>query len=362
MIYYMIKNNFKLMFRYTWSIAIMILGPILVIAVLASAFSGLMKSYENIDEFKVGYQLEQGSVFADAIELIKDAAKDNGILFYEYSEGNPEEILEQNDLAAFVAFTKKDYTLYRSTEYKIQGYTLDYFLNRVMQESVNATMQQQGNLESVDIVLPTKKIDFMPAINSTDYYGIIYIVYFAWCGFVCASGVLGSERKHRINRKYQVSNLTETQLYFGRLIPIALTTIAGIGFAAIVSSLMYDIHWGKPVLSALIMIVGILAASAYGLMIYSIFNNVVTTIITLFFTVWFMGFVGGSFETYLFSPLPQALKETSPIYHINRALVELSCMGHSDYVANAFLYATAVIVGCSAIAIVVANLRRRVNA
>ena len=41
MIRYLIKNNFKLMFRNTWSVVVMLLGPILVIAVLSSAFSEL---------------------------------------------------------------------------------------------------------------------------------------------------------------------------------------------------------------------------------------------------------------------------------------------------------------------------------
>ena len=46
------------MFRSTWSIVLMLLGPIMVIAVLSSAFSALMKSYEGVDEFSVGYRVQ----------------------------------------------------------------------------------------------------------------------------------------------------------------------------------------------------------------------------------------------------------------------------------------------------------------
>ena len=53
---YLIKNNFKLMFRNTWSIVVMVMGPILVIAILSSAFSELMKSYDGVEEFMVGYR------------------------------------------------------------------------------------------------------------------------------------------------------------------------------------------------------------------------------------------------------------------------------------------------------------------
>ena len=61
MIRYLIKNNFKLMFRNTWSVVVMLLGPVLVIAVLSSAFSELMKSYKGVGEFVVGYQDAGGS-------------------------------------------------------------------------------------------------------------------------------------------------------------------------------------------------------------------------------------------------------------------------------------------------------------
>ena len=87
MIRYLIKNNFKLMFRNTWSVAVMLLGPILVIAVLSSAFSELMKSYEGVDEFTVGYRMKEAAEDHVMIESAKAAGEDAGILFYEYPEG-----------------------------------------------------------------------------------------------------------------------------------------------------------------------------------------------------------------------------------------------------------------------------------
>ena len=94
MIRYLIKNNFKLMFRSTWSIVVMVLGPILVIAVLSSAFSALMKSYEGVDEFSVGYRVQ--NVEEAMIEATKLAGEEAGILFYEYTEGEIEDIMANN--------------------------------------------------------------------------------------------------------------------------------------------------------------------------------------------------------------------------------------------------------------------------
>lgn len=60
MIRYLIKNNFKLMLRNKWTLAVMVLGPIMVIAILSSAFGDLLKSYEGVDEFKTGTEWKKG--------------------------------------------------------------------------------------------------------------------------------------------------------------------------------------------------------------------------------------------------------------------------------------------------------------
>ena len=132
----------------------------------------------------------------------------------------------------------------------------------------------------------------------------------------------------------------------GSIITMALTWV------------LYGVHWGKPVLSAAILILSTCAASAFGLMVYSIFNNVVATIMVVFTFVWFAGFYGGAFESYMFSSHPQRLKNMSPLYHINRALTELSCMGHSDYISRATIFCLGIITVCSIIAIIATSLRK----
>lgn len=355
MIRYLIKNNFKLMFRNTWSIVVMLLGPILVIAVLSSAFSELMKSYEGVDEFAVGYRIQE-TADDGAFEAAKPAGKKAGILFYEYPEGEIEDIMEKNDLAGFVEFTGDDYVIYKSADYEVEGITLEYFMNKMMNAGIDASLQVQNQEE---IVLPSEELEFMPAVNARDYYGIAYIVYFCWCGMICATGVLSSEKKYGIVRRFRVSNISGLKNYLGKFIPIILTVSVGMGIATICTIFLYDIHWGNPVLSILIVFMMILAGTALGMMLYNISDSLVITIILQFTIVWFMGFFGGSFETYMFSSMPDILKALSPIYHGNRALVELSCMGRSDYVASAVWYSLAVTGVCSAIAIIADSIRKR---
>lgn len=354
MIRYLIKNNFKLMFRNTWSVAVMLLGPILVIAVLSSAFSELMKSYEGVDEFTVGYRIQEAD--NSMIEATKIAGEEAGILFFEYPEGEIKDVMEKNELSGFVEFAEDKYTVYTSADYEVEGITLEYFMNKVMNEGLNASLQIK---EQAKIVLPVEQLKYMPAIDSVDYYGIIYIVYFCWCGMICATGVLSNEKKYGIVRRFQVSNISESQNFFGKFIPIVLTVTGGMAIATIITVLLYDIHWGNPFLSTVIVFLMIVAGTALGMMLYNISDSLVITIILQFTIVWFMGFFGGSFETYMFSSTSDLLKQLSPIYHGNRALVELSCMGESSYVASTVIYSLAITVICSIIAIVAGYVRKR---
>lgn len=359
MIRYMIKNNFKLMCRNKWSLVILLLGPILVIAMLSSAFAELMKSYEGVDAFEVGYRIEKESVFSEYITAMKEAGTENEILFHEYPEGEPKDLIENNGLAGFVEFKETEYVVYESADCEVEGITLEYFLSRIMRENTNASLEMLNGSYESEIQLPVEKLESLPAIDSKDYYGIIYIVYFCWCGLICATGVLSNEKKYGIERKFQVSNLSDLQIYLGKLIPTTMTVVVGMGAAAILTIILFEIHWGNPLLSALIIFLIILSANSYGLMIYQISNNLAITIIVVFTSVWCMGFLGGSFETYMYSAISDTLKQISPIYYENRALVELSCMGHSEYVSSAILSSIVITIVCSVITVFVSSIKRR---
>ena len=125
------------------------------------------------------------------------------------------------------------------------------------------------------------------------------------------------------------------------------------------SIVLLDIHWGNLLMSFSLIILTAMASAAFGLMIYYLCNNLAVTIILLFTSVWFMGFFGGCFETYMFSNWSDAVKNASPIYHVNRALVEYSCMGESTYTVSSILYMLAIMVVCSVIAVIADGIRKR---
>ena len=361
MIRYLIKNNFKLMFRNTWSLVLLLLGPVFVIAMLSSAFSELMKSYEGVEEFAVGYRIEANDGNMDAImETVKSAGDEAGILFFEYPQGDIKDVMEKNKLAGFVELSEDTYVVYKSADYEVEGITLDYFMGRVMSEGLNASLEMMTqNAKQDEIILPMEELQFMPAVSANDYYGIIYIVFFSWCGMICATGVLSNEKKYGIGQRFQVSNISETKNYLGKFVPITITVVVSMGIATIITIVLYDIHWGNPILSMLVVFMMIMAGDALGMMFYHISESLVITIISMCMFVWFMGFLGGSFETYMFSSTADILKQLSPIYHGNRALVELSCMGESKYVVSSVLYSLVITVSCSVIAVLAGYIRKR---
>lgn len=210
----------------------MLLGPVLVIALLSSAFSELMKSYEGVDEFTVGYRIQEAE--SDVLEAVKVAGEEAGIHFYEYPEGEIKDVIGKNELAGFVDFSENTYIIYKSADYVVEGITLEFFMNKVMDALLQLPKQSC-------IKLPVESLEYMPAISARDYYGIAEIVYFCCCGIICATGIFSNEKKYGIARRFQVSHLSETQNYFGKFIPIVLTVSVGMEIDAVITVLLYNI-------------------------------------------------------------------------------------------------------------------------
>ena len=351
MIRYLIKNNFKIMFRNGVNLLIYVIGPIMISAVLASAFSALLESYESAGDFKAGYSIEEGSDIFPYMDALKKVAQENGIYFTEYETGFPKQIIEEDGLGGFVEIKGDSYTVYESADEKVKGATLEYLMTAFFSAIISG--------DTKDIKLRVMHPDHALNVDSTDYYGIIYIAYFGWLSIICAAGLLSSEKKNRITDRLSVSDLSAFKTYLSRLIPLVTSVLIALGISALLNVFLLGVHWGNAALSSLIVFVSILAASAFGLMLFELTQSMVAATFLSFAIVWTMGFIGGSFETYMLSSHSDTLKNLMPIYHENRALVELSSMGQSDYVVSAILYAGVLAIIFSVISVGSAAIKRR---
>ena len=199
MILYLMKNNFKLMMRNKLAIIVLLIGPLLCIAMLSTSFNSLMQSYEAPDKFTVGYR-ETDSFLSGSMDTVKEAGREAGIVFSEYPEGDPSELIANNSLSAFIEFGSSDYRLYKSSDHKPEGAVTEYFLERVMSKSADAVLDTMSPGGKMTSALDVTELEYMPAVNSTDYYGIIYIVFFFFCGMIC-NGRTQQRKKERYREK-----------------------------------------------------------------------------------------------------------------------------------------------------------------
>ncbi len=355
--------------------------PVIVSAVLISAFSDLMENYKERGEMRCGYSIESGSIWETAEEALKISGEQADIDFVRFDAEEPEEMISKNELSGFVKFESGKYKIYRVSDQPTQGAALEYFMSLFCDEMTNAKIdsvrkdsietdtpapdpaardqQMLGADPYENIKLNIEHPAFLKAVDSTGYYGIVFVLYYAWCAIICASGILTSEKKYGIRRRYAVSALNDLQLYLGRFVPLAIVVFFGTIGAAILNSICFGTNWGNLLYAGVLFLVMTAAASALGLMFQSLTDNMIITVILTFSLVWIAGFFGGSFETYMFSDRPQILKELSPIYHCNRAMVEQAASGRTNYIPSAILYCAAIAVVCSLISVAANSIRRR---
>ena len=223
MIRYLIKNNIKLMSRSSINILCFVLAPILVSAVLMSAFSTLLEKYEDVGTFTVGYRISGEKAGTYIKEALEKMGGNNDITFSEYPTGTVEDAVNRSDIACFVDFGDETYKIYEKEDYNIQGKITEGIISIFY----NSIALGQSSSEAADITV--NKADFIPPVDSIDYYGIIEIIYFGWCAIVCAAALFSNEKKYRIRNKYTVSGVSEFKANIMFTISVVLDLLGTFG-------------------------------------------------------------------------------------------------------------------------------------
>lgn len=145
--------------------------------------------------------------------------------------------------------------------------------------------------------------------------------------------------------RFCVGGVGRVGLYFGKLIPCVISSIVVIVIiSGTIVTVLFDVSWGNIPVAFGLMSLQALAFTTFGMVLFLLFDNVVVAIGSLFMPVFFMGLVGGTFESYMYSSFSEEVKRLSPLYHVNRTLCEYSVSGHSDYLLSAVAYLTAITV------------------
>lgn len=342
-----IKNNLKLILRNKAMVICMIVAPVGVIWILAGVFEEMLEIYSNTDTIQIAYSVEEDSPYNEYLNQIKNDNSMEGLEFsrYQIDDKQIESVVKNNDIAAFIAIGSDSYTIYENDKYKNQFGVIENVITTVFEQMHTITeMEVEGRTVGYSEVVT---IDVIPMPSSNDYYGIIELTYFAMCGVVTISTVVSSERKNRIIRRMQVAGVSNVRVYLAKLIPCSLGIFIELMGAMVLSHIIVGNRFGNYPESIGILLLLAVASSTYGILALHIVKNIAVSIIIVFSSVWFMGFYGGCFQNYMMNSVPDSLVKLSPLYYVNRTLVEFRTMGQSKYAFAAVVILLGMIIICS---------------
>ncbi|MCH5258070.1 MAG: ABC transporter permease [Lachnospiraceae bacterium] len=353
-----IKNNLKLMLRNKIMVFAAIVSPVLVVAALSNAFHNLLDQAQNTNEFEVGYQMTENSQFSEYEEILHLQLEEEGISLRRYNGEVPEKIVEDGQIEVFIDFGDVDYHIYGADKNELQVRIIQCVMF-IMTENVKA---YHNGSSSVQQDLEVKELATTKTAGAQDYYSIIEVVYFLSLCVIFLSMIIQAEKGNHILTRFRVGNAGDATLYFGKMIPCVLMAwVIQILITGGLVTVMFDVTWGMPLISFLVLCLEAVAFTAFGMIFMLLFRNMAVSIGAMFMILWFMGFFGGTFETYMYSSVPDAVKELSPLYYLNRTLVELSTMGESCYLVPCVVYMLAIIIICIPAGILLTGRRREKN-
>ena len=347
----LVKNNLKLMLREKMTMLFLIILPILLIAVLSSAFSKVLNKNYKIEPFTVGYSLEKGSKIENSFQSFITGFKEAHITLLEMSKDKALKEFKDEKLTAYIELNDDKYTIYKKDGFDINTSIFENSISSAMyiydgnkalmgylMEKGLQVKSDSGNTVGYKNFVKVETLKVEPVPSSIVYYGITEIVYVIWFGMIAVSIVINNERRYGVNNRIELTNVGSLTLFFGKLIPAVLALSIQIGIAAVTSTILMDINWGtSPLLSIAIIFLEIIAATSIGLLISLIIKNQALVNVIIFISTFFFGFIGGSFQTYMYNFVGDNLAKVSPLYYINRTLVELSTKGYSDYTEKCIL-------------------------
>lgn len=341
------KNYLKLICRSKAMLLITCLGMVLVVGAVASGFHTLLDNAKREKEIRLGYDMQEGTAYAFLEGTWEPELNKEGIHAEKYPGADPEKSVSSGEVDVFVNFTKDGYYVTGSSKKELETRIVKYILFQTEQTMLSKAHGGDSSFRIDARALPARNVS-----EAENYYGLVEPVYFMSIGAIFLTLIYWAERKNRLLIRYRIGKDGVLTSYFGKLISctiISYLVLGCVGFGLI--NLVFDVHIGNPWITMGLLFLVSLAFVAFGMLFFQIFKQMAVSIGLLFMILWFAGFVGGTFETYMYSSFSESTKILSPIYHVNRSLVELSVDGKSDYILTAVLYLLAIalvsiVVGC----------------
>lgn len=335
-----IKNNLKLIIRNKALVIGVMLGMILVIAALSNAFHNLLDSAEANADFSVSYQASAGSEMFEEAFTQALSGQDIGYVRINgsLSEDRIEKMISSGETDVFVTVAEDGFKIYGSTKSEIGVRTVQYIIHMI---EANTGLMKEGKAPRE---LPEiSEIRSPETADAAQYYSKVQLVYFITLASIFIAIIIREERRNKIGLRYKLGSLGKAGIYFSKLIPVTvIALLAQVLTAGGIVTLLFDVKWGNLPLTALILVLTTIAFASFGIIFFQLFKNTALSIGLLFMIIWFCGYSGGTFETYMYSSFPDIIKRMSPLYYVNRSLIELSLNGESRFALPCILILTGI--------------------
>lgn len=355
-IWIMTKNNLKLLWRRKAVLFISLIGMIITTAAVANAFHTLLDKAEDAQGFKLGYEISQGSKYEMVIDTLMDELEKEDIVTQKYSSADAEGLIESGEQDVFVIFEKDSYKIIGSEKKSVETRIIQYALFNV-DRNMNAYMN--GGLKTIELnesELPTTKTP-----DAENYYCHAFLCCFLSISPIFLSVIFYEDRKSGIWLRYKTGKAGSISLYLGKHLASFITSMITFPLLGTLAfCLLFDM---KPcnilIYGGLFFLAG-LGFTSFGMLFFIFFKQPAVSIGSMFMILWFASYFGGVYETYIYSSIPENIKRLSPIYYLNRSLIEMSVNGKSDYVIPCVIIMIAMTVVFSAMGIVATRLKKEV--
>ena len=372
MLFILVKNNLKLMMREKIITLLLIVMPILLISVLSSAFSVMLTENYEIEDFYIGYSIEEGSNIEKVFIEIEEGFNENNIHFKKITKEEAKEQIKNNKIEAYLEIDDNKYILYRGEKPTVNYTVFESSFNSVIYSYDgantlgkylvdNGIVIEENILSNFDNdYINEELLDVDPMPSSVDYYGITEIIYIIWIGMMAVTIIEFNEQKYNLVNRINLTKANSLIIFLGKLIPVILLIFLEVGVAVVISKILMGINWGTvPLMSAGIIFLEIVAISTVGLMLSSLIRSQVVVNIIIFITSFGFGFIGGSFQTYMYNLISDGIMSLSPLYYLNRTLIEFSTKGYSDMAEKTITLFLIIIAISSVVGILAIDKRRK---
>lgn len=342
MLFTLIKNNLKLLLREKITWVFMLILPVLLIMVLSSAFTGMLNESYEMKELKVGYAIEEESLIKNSFDEFISGFKENKINLIEINKEEAISKIKSDQIVAYLDINDDKYTIYKSSEESIEESIFESTFSTVMYSydgmktlmkpiyGDSVTVEADSNEANGDIV-KVEVLDTEPMPSAIVYYGIVVLVYVIWVGMIISASMANYERKSSIAERIWITNVKSSTIFFGKLISVVLCVIIQIGLSATVATITMNINWGeKPYLIAGLILLEIITTSSIGIMAATFLKSESLVTVLCVLSAFVFGFIGGSFQTYMYNFVSDKIASLSPLFYINKTLVQIAVKGYSD--------------------------------